>query len=309
MKYVVTGGAGFIGSHLVDRLVREQRAEIVVIDNMARGNTQVAARQKAARAVQFYEADIRDRDTLNELCAGADTIFHLAAQSNVMGAVSDTDYSFTTNVVGTYNVLQVAREQLVRRVVFTSSREVYGEPESLPVAETHPFESKNAYGASKAAGELYCRVFQGNFGVDTAIVRLANVYGTRDSGRVIPLWLGWAHEGRDLVVYGGQQVIDFVYVDQVVEALLRATTADMIGRPVNIGSGTGMPILDLAQRILELSASPAKLDLQPARSVEVARFTADVTRMGEILQLEPPADPLYALPKLVEAWKNATWNE
>ncbi|HEU5086482.1 MAG TPA: NAD-dependent epimerase/dehydratase family protein, partial [Roseiflexaceae bacterium] len=168
---------------------------------------------------------------------------------------------------------------------------------------------KNAYGASKAAGELYCRVFQGNFGVDTAIVRLANVYGTRDTGRVIPLWLGWAHEGRDLVVYGGQQVIDFVYVDQVVEALLRATTADMIGRPVNIGSGKGTPILDLAQRILELSASPAKLDLQPARSVEVARFTADVTRMGEILQLEPPADPLYALPKLVEAWKNATWNE
>ncbi|HEU5090597.1 MAG TPA: hypothetical protein VFT99_24255, partial [Roseiflexaceae bacterium] len=106
-----------------------------------------------------------------------------------------------------------------------------------------------------------------------------------------------------------QQVIDFVYVDQVVEALLRATTADMIGQPVNIGSGKGMPILDLAQRILELSGSPARLDLQPARSVEVARFTADVTRMGEVLQLEPPGDPLYALPKLVQAWKNGTWND
>lgn len=299
MKAVVTGGAGFIGSHLVDRLVRDGWEEIIVIDNMFRGRPEHVAAHREHTTVQFQHVDIRDRAALDPLFANADTVFHLAAQSNVMGAVSDVGYSFSTNVVGTFNVLEAAQHAGVRRVVFTSSREVYGEARSLPVAEDHPLDAKNTYGASKAAGELYCRVFHTTFGLETAVLRLANVYGPRDSGRVIPLWLAAAAEGRDLTVFGGQQVIDFVWVDQVVEALLRAANADIIGTPVNVGSGIGTPIVELAERILALTGTTSKLTVAPARSVEVARFTADVGRMRALLGLEPPADPLFGLPRLV----------
>ena len=299
MKILVTGGAGFIGSHLIDRLVADGWGDILILDNLFRGRLANIAHHREDGRVQFRQADIRDYETVYDAAQGAELIFHLAAQSNVMGAVIDVDYSFTTNVVGTYNVLKAARECGVRRVMFTSSREAYGEARYLPVDEDHPLGSKNTYGASKVAGEMYCRVFSGNFGLETAVLRLSNVYGPRDYGRVIPLWLERANRGENLIVYGGQQVIDFVWVDQVVEALLRASRADIVGQPVNVGSGQGTPILDLAARILDLIPTASRLDLQPARAVEVAKFTARVDRMRELLNLEPPADPLFGLSQLV----------
>lgn len=301
MKIVITGGAGFIGSHLVDRLARDRAGEIVALDNMHRGRAAHLAQHADNPAIHLVEADIRDGDALREVCAGADVIYHLAAQSNVMGAVSDLSYSFATNVAGTVNVLEAARSGGVRRVVFTSSREVYGEVDRLPVPEDTPFNAKNAYGASKAAGELYARVFLNTYGVETAVLRLANVYGPRDRDRVIPLWLEAAAQGRDMIVYGGQQLIDFVHVDQVVEALLRAATADIIGQPINIGSGQGTPLLELAERVMALPGATSRLDLRPARSVEVARFTAAIGLMRARLGIEPPADPLFALGDLWES--------
>lgn len=298
MKIVVTGGAGFIGSHLIDWLVQERWGEIVVIDNLYRGDLARIAAHCENKSIRFVQTDIRDGAALREQLAGAELVFHLAAQSNVMGAVQDADYAFTTNVVGTYNVLQAAHVCGVRRVIFASSREVYGEAAELPVAEDHPMNAKNAYGASKAAGELYARVFQTTYGLQTAVLRLANVYGQRDHNRVIPLWLEAAAAGHDLTVYGGQQVIDFIPVDLVVAALARAAGGEMLSGPINIGSGIGTPLLELAQRIMALEGVASRLDLQPARSVEVARFTADVTRMRRELGLEPPADPLLALEAL-----------
>jgi len=298
MKIVITGGAGFIGSHLVDRLVRDSAGEILVIDNMHRGRHAHLAQHADNPALQVIEADIRDADAMRELCASADVIYHLAAQSNVMGAVSDLSYSFSTNVAGTVNVLEAARAGGVRRVVFTSSREVYGEVDRLPVPEDAPFNSKNAYGASKAAGELYVRVFLNTYGVETAVLRLANVYGSHDRDRVIPLWLDAANSGEHMIVYGGQQLIDFVHVDQVVEALVRASTAAIIGQPINVGSGQGTPLLQLAERVLALPGARSQLDLRPARSVEVARYTAEIGLMRAQLGLEPPADPLFGLESL-----------
>lgn len=303
MKVIVTGGAGFIGSHLVDRLVRDAVGEIVVIDNLARGRREHMEAHASNPAVQFVEGDIRDPEILETTFDSATHVYHLAAQSNVMGAVTDIGYSFTSNVVGTFNVLSAAQAAGVQRVVFTSSREVYGEAETLPVSEDHPLNAKNAYGASKAAGELYARVFHTTYRLETAVLRLANVYGTRDRDRVIPLWLEATAAGRDLVVYGGEQVIDFVWVQQVVEALVRAAEADIVGRPINIGSGRGTPILELAERTLADSDGHSRLDLQPARSIEVARFTADVSRMQKELGLAPPEDPLFGLPGLRDSYR------
>ena len=301
MKIIVTGGAGFIGSHLIDRLVREQAGEVIAIDTFARGRHEFLVAHANNPALTLIHGDVRDAVLLEQVFAGADTVYHLAAQSNVMGAVSDIEYSFTTNVVGTYQVLVAAQAAGVRRMVFASSREVYGEVEALPVEEAQPLAAKNAYGASKAAGELYCRVFRETYGLPVSIVRLANVYGTRDCGRVIPLWLDAVAEKRNLTVFGGKQLIDFVWVDQVVDAFLRMAEINH-PEPINIGSGRGTPILELAERIITLSGAKSQLDLQPARSVEVARFEADITRMQSILGLTPPEDPLFGLPHLWESW-------
>jgi UDP-glucose 4-epimerase len=304
VKTVVTGGAGFIGSHLVDRLAGDETwGDILVVDNLRRGKRSNLEQHGGNPRILFSEADIRDPEALRQSLGEADTVFHLAAQSNVMGAVVDVDYSFGSNVVGTFNLLKAAKEYGVRRLVFSSSREVYGEARYLPVDEEHPLGSKNTYGASKVAGEMYCQVFHSLFGVETQVLRFSNVYGPRDFDRVIPIWLGRALGGEDLVVYGGSQVIDFVWIDQVVSALVAAARLPAVVPPVNVGSGRGTPILDLAERIISLVGAGSKLDRQPARAAEVARFVARVDRMGSVLGLEPPEDPLFALTSLVESYR------
>jgi len=295
MSALVTGGAGFIGSHLVRALLAAGEP-VTVLDNMRRGNP-----GRLPREVRLVEGDIRDMATVVTAIEGCDVVYHLAAQSNVLGAVSDLDYSFTTNVVGTYTLLAAAaRAGSVGRVVFTSSREVYGEPASLPVDEEAPLLPKNAYGASKLAGELYCSVFSQNHGLDVSVLRLANVYGPGDSDRVIPLWLERARTGEDLLLYGGEQVLDLVPVALVVEALRRAARTPLGDRPVNVGSGQGTTLRALAGRIQALPGVRSGLTLLPARQIEVTRFVAKVARMGELLGLTAPIDPLEGLLAL---WK------
>ncbi len=298
-RVVVTGGAGFVGSHLVDRLLADSRAEIVVLDNLTRGRPANLAHHQANPRLQFHEGDIRDVAVVAETVRGADVVYHLAAQATVMGAVQDLDYSFSTNVVGTFNVLRESAAAGVRRVVFTSSREVYGEPIELPVDEGQPLLAINFYGASKVVGEAYCRAFRRASGLDSVILRLSNAYGPRDYGRVIPLWIEQALHGQDLELYGGKQVLDFVWVDQVVDALLAAAASDVVLPPINVGSGTGTKLMDLARRIRLLSGSRAQIRIAPSRAVEVVQYVARVDRMRQLLGIDPPSDPLLHLEKLV----------
>jgi UDP-glucose 4-epimerase len=293
MRVLVTGGAGFIGSHLVDALV-DRGDDVVVLDNFKRGRYEHIERQMDIGTLRLITGDIRDEHAVAEAMQGVELLYHLAAQSNVMGAVQDMDYSFSTNVVGTYNALKAASAAGVRRVVFSSSREVYGDPAKIPVREDAPLVAKNPYGASKLAGEAYCRVWQTATGLDCIVLRFANVYGPRDRDRVIPHWLTRARDGEDLEVYGGRQVIDFVWVGQAVGALLAAATCVNDG-PVNVGSGVGTPIIDLGKRILALTNARSELRVMPAREIEVVRFVADVARMRSVLGIEPAADPLHQL--------------
>jgi len=298
-KVVVTGGAGFIGSHLVDRLLADTRAEVVVLDNLHRGRLTNLAQHSDSPRLRIVQGDIRNPDVVAETLSEADVVYHLAAQSTVMGAVDDLDYSFSTNVVGTFNVLRAASREAVRRVVFASSREVYGEPIELPVDEGQPLLAINFYGASKVMGEAYCRAFRRAFGLNTVILRLANAYGPRDFGRVIPLWVGQATAGQDLTVYGGKQVLDFIWVGQIVEALMRTSELEGPTPPINIGSGTGTRIVDLARRIRLMAGSHSQIQLVPARAVEVVQYVARVDRMRQLLRLEPTSDPLANLSDLV----------
>lgn len=297
MRALVTGGAGFIGSHLVDALVA-RGDEVIVIDNLHRpGVGHLRSRLDAGDHVTLLTGDIRDYPALLEAMAGAEVVYHLAAQSNVVGAVEDIDYSFTTNVQGTLNVLEAARARGVRRVVYASSREVYGEQERVPVPESAPLLAKNFYGASKVSGEAYCRAYE-RMGLDVTVLRLVNLYGPGDAGRVTPRWLDNARSGADLELFGGDQVLDFLPVGRAVEAIVAAAERSPNG-PVNVGSGKGVTLFELAERILRLTGSRSTIERRPAREFEVVRFVADVGRMRDVLGLQPPDDPLEALPEIV----------
>jgi len=298
MKLVVTGGAGFIGAHLVNRLLAAGH-DVVALDNFVRPSP--LARQLSSAGAHVIEGDVRDIHTVRMAMQGARRVYHLAAQSNVMDAEAERAYTMTTNVIGTRNVLQAAREVAIERVVFTSSREIYGEAQALPVAEDTSGAPKNIYGKSKAEGERLCRHFSRRYGLDVSVVRLANVYGPGDTGRVIPLWIDRVAHDLELILFGGEQLIDFIAVDCVTQALWAAGDRALHGQPVNIGSGVGSSLHDLARRIQSLSERRVNLRILPARSAEVARFVAEVTRMRTLLGVEPPADPLEALGALVNS--------
>ena len=294
-RVLVTGGAGFIGHHLVLRLALHNA--VTVVDNLHRGD--VANLDPCLPGIAFHRQDIRDRAALDRAMRGCEIVFHLAAQSSVMGAIQDAEYSCSTNVLGTFHVLQAARQAGVRRLVFTSSREVYGEPEAVPVPETARLQPKNPYGASKAAGEMYCRVLAQD-GFEVVVLRLANVYGPRDADRVIPLFVDRALRGLPLFLYDGSQILDFVSVDIVVDALMRAGFGEFSPEPLNIGSGKGITIAALAQRIIDLSNSRSVLTIEPRREAEVSRFVADTTRARARLGLPVAEDPLFGLEELVK---------
>src|SRR5260370_15389777 len=201
------------------------------MDILYRGN--LANLDSCMENIVFHRQDIRDRSALDEAMRGCEVVFHLAAQSSVMGAIHDAEYSCATNVLGTFHVLQAARQAGVKRVVFASSREVYGEPANVPVPETAPLQPKNPYGASKAAGEMYWRVFEQN-GPDIVVLRLANVYGPRDTDRVIPLFVDRALRGLPLFLYDGTQILDFVWIDFVVAPLTQAGFGGVCPEPLHI---------------------------------------------------------------------------
>lgn len=298
MRILVTGGAGFIGGHLVNRLASMGAGAIRVVDNLHRGYS----RHSLPSAVEFLNMDIRDSSAVADAMRGSEIVFHLAAQSNVMGAVADADYSFSTNVVGTYNVLKAAAEAGVKRLIFPSSREVYGDPREIPVPETAPLRAKNAYGASKIAGEVYCRL-AAQQGLETAVLRLANVYGSGDRDRVIPLFAAAAGAGLPITVFGRQKILDFVWIDAVVDAFIKSAFGSYIRGPMNIGSGVGTTILDLARRTVDLrrpvSGLASEIRVVEEREQEVGRFVADISRAKRLLKIPEPDDPLWALSRAI----------
>jgi UDP-glucose 4-epimerase len=295
VKTLVTGGAGFVGSHLVEALL-QRGDEVVVVDNLRRPRPGQVEAWAGRPGLTLLTADIRDYDAVLAATEGAEAVYHLAAQATVVGALEDMDYSFSTNVLGTFNVLKAAAACGVRRLVFTSSREVYGEQEAVPVREDAALLAKNPYGASKVSGEAYCLAYR-KMGLDVAVLRLVNLYGRGDSGRVIPRWLENARSGDDLQLFGGDQVLDFLSVGRAVQAILAAAVHPTNG-PVNVGSGRGVNLVQLAHRIIDLTCSYSIIERLPARDVEVVRYVADVARMRDVLGIEPPDDPLEDLAEM-----------
>lgn len=293
MKILITGGAGYIGSRLGGRLAAAGH-EVTALDNERRG-----VRAAVPASVRFVAGDVCDEALLVRETAGVELIYHLAAESAVMSAAADPEYCFAANVTGTFRVLRAAEKNAVRRVAFSSSREVYGDQAALPVAETTLPAPRNVYGASKAAAEMCCAAFL-NGGMEVSIVRLSNVYGPGDQGRVIPKFLESALRGVPLTLFGTEQVMDFVWIDTVLDALERLGTGAYVAGPLNIGSGKGTTILELARRVMEAAGSTLPLDIAEKRDTEVMKFVADTRAAEAALGLTIPEDPLWGLPQVVE---------
>jgi UDP-glucose 4-epimerase len=301
-RVLVTGAAGFIGSHLCEALLGRGVRDLIAFDNFSRGRIENLG--KCRSHITLIEGDVRDRVTLERLTGDCDLVYHLAAQSSVMTSEDNREASISSNVTGTYNVLAAAEKARVGRVVFTSSREVYGDPDMLPVPESAPLAPKNMYGATKVAGEAMCGAFR-HGGLNIQILRLSNVYGPRDRDRVIPLFIDNALNGRVLTLYGGEQVLDFVWVGVVVDALLKVGFGDVTQETLNVGGGIGTPIKRLADRVLSITSSCSPMNTLPSRSPEVTRFVADIRRARRVLKMKFPEDPLCHLADVVRSMQDS----
>jgi UDP-glucose 4-epimerase len=286
MRALVTGGAGFIGSNLVDALLG-QGDEVTVVDDLSTGRRANLDGALAAGAT-LVEADIREGAVLTALVSERqpEAIFHLAAQIDVRKSVADPAFDASINVGGTSNVLEAARAAGVRRVVFSSTGgAIYGEGEGqqLPLAEDAPIAPLSPYGQSKYAGEGYLALYERLYGLSTMALRLGNVYGPRQDplgeAGVIAIFCGRLQAGKRPTVYGdGRQTRDYIYVGDVVAAALAAAESDATG-PVNVGTGIETDVLELAERLGDLGgADNFAPELAPPRPGEVQRVSIDPGR-------------------------------
>jgi UDP-glucose 4-epimerase len=309
MRSLVTGGAGFIGSNLVDALVG-RGDEVTVLDDLSTGRSEnlEGALSNGARLV---EQDIRDRDAVAEAVAGArpDVIFHLAAQIDVRKSVADPAFDASINVGGTANLLEAARETDVRRFVFTSTGgAIYGEGQGqeLPLGEDAPLAPLSPYGQSKLAAEGYLALYERLYGRSGVSLRLGNVYGPRQDPRgeagVVAIFCGLLTEGERPTVYGtGTQTRDYVYVGDVVDALVAALEHPEAAGEYNVGTGRASSVLDIVAALAPYATAPFEPRFAQARSGEIEHSCLDVARARADLGFAARVDLADGLRRTV-AW-------
>jgi UDP-N-acetylglucosamine/UDP-N-acetyl-alpha-D-glucosaminouronate 4-epimerase len=310
VRYLVTGGAGFIGSHLVERLVRDG-AEVTVVDDLSTG------RRENLRAVRDRIRFIRGNVARLEVCRramqGVDYVLHHAAVTSVPRSTRNPVAAHHANVTATLNVLLAARDAKVRRVVFAGSTAAYGDAAELPTHEQLLPCPLSAYAASKLAGEAYCQAFWRTHGLETVVLRYFNIFGPRQNlesqyGAVVPLFIAAALRGVPPVIFGdGGQTRDFTFVTNVVEANLLAchAPAEQVGGGVfNIGYGAATSVLDLWQRIADLVDVEIKPVHQAARAGDVRHSLASITRAREQLGYAPSVDLEEGLRRTVAYYRD-----
>jgi UDP-glucose 4-epimerase len=286
----VTGGCGFIGSHIVDAFVRKGW-EVGIFDNLSTG---AESNLKAGERVRFHKGDIRDFDSVKKAMSGYKVVSHQAALVSVTRSVEDPLVSSAVNVGGTLNVLTAARDTGVERVIYASSSSVYGETETLPKTETMQTKPASPYAVSKLAGENYCRTFASVYGLRTVSLRYFNVYGPRQregpySG-VIPAFVGSALRGKPPVVNGdGSQTRDFTYVQDVVQANVLCIEKDVKpGEVFNVGSASRISILELARIVARLGGNPGmEPEFGPEREGDVKHSYADIGKISAAVGYKP----------------------
>ncbi len=292
-RMVVTGGAGFIGSHVVDRLAEEGH-EVVVIDDFSVGREENLRQHAHSRNVFVERADVRDLRAMSRLLRGADTVFHLAVQC-LRVSLYDPLFVHEVNATGTLTTCMAAREANVGRFVYVSSSEVYGSAISAPMKEGHPLRPTTPYAASKLAGEMYALSFAKTHGLPVIIVRPFNAYGPREhhegsSGEVIPRFVIRALcDVRPTIFGDGEQTRDFTWVSDTALGIVRAAECDeLLGRPINIACGEEVSIKRVAEIILRtVGRVGLGIAQAPARPGDVRRHFADIQLARGLLHFSP----------------------
>jgi len=295
-RYLVTGGAGFIGSHLAEWLLREGH-EVVVLDDLSTGrieNVEFLKRSAVPGRLTWIEGDIRSAETCRAACQGVECVFHQAALASVPRSIANPVDTTSVNVVGTVTLMNAARDRNVRRLVQASSSSVYGDTPTLPKHEEMPLAPLSPYAASKAACEDYAKVFAHAMGLETVSLRYFNVFGPRQDpnsqyAAVIPRFITALIQRERPTVYGdGHQSRDFTYIDNVVQANWAASQRGPgRGEAVNIACGERYSLLDLLALLGECLGVTADPQFQPARAGDVKHSQASIDRSRTLWGFEP----------------------
>lgn len=300
MQVLVTGGAGFIGSHLVRRLVAEG-FHVTVLDNLSSGH--LGNLNCVLSRVKFVEGDVRDPGVVKEAASGAEAVVHLAALIDVAESIEKPRLYLDVNVLGTLNILEAAKKAKV--FVFASSAAVYGEPLSLPIEESHPLTPLSPYGATKAAGEALVHAHARVYGFRPVILRIFNVYGPKQSKAYAGVVLEFVKrvlKGEPPIIYGdGSQTRDFIYIDDVVECFVTAIRRQHVSGVFNVGSGKAVSIKELAGRVAEVLGKPNLEPVYaPARPGDIKHSVASINKLKECLGYTPRVSLELGLKKLSE---------
>ena len=291
MEYLVTGGAGFIGSHLVERLI-ELGAAVRVLDNFSTGKRENLAPFRDA--IDLIEGDIADPEICARACRGVGVVLHQAALPSVPKSIADPVSSHRTNVEGTFNLLMAARDAGVRRFIYAASSSAYGETPTLPKVESMPAQPLSPYAVHKLTGEYYCSVFAGCFGVQTLSLRYFNVFGPRQDpasqyAAAIPAFVTAILRDKPPTIYGdGEQTRDFTYIENVIRAnLLAAKAPETRGEVINVACGEHVTVNEIIKEINTLLGKDVKPEYVAPRPGDIKHSWADITLASKVIGFEP----------------------
>ena len=307
IQYLVTGGAGFIGSHITRRLVAEG-ARVRVVDNLSTG--QLVRLDDVRDSIEFFEGDLSDDRLSDKVAENIDCVFHQAAIPSVQRSVRDPVASNRANITATLNVLESCRRAKVRRLVYAASSSAYGDTEVLPKVETMPANPLSPYALQKFVGERYCKLYYDLYGLETVSLRYFNVFGPgqdphSEYSAVIPKFATALMANRPVTIFGdGEQSRDFSYVDNVVEANLLASKAeDAPGKIINIGCGERISLNQLVRLLERILSVNATVQYAEARPGDVRHSLADIKLAGGLLAYKPKIMVQEGLKRTVEAMR------
>ncbi len=306
-RVLVIGGAGFVGSHLVDQLTAEPVEEIIVLDNFVRGTRSNLSRAVGDQRVRVVEGSITDTELLGRLMQGTDYVFHLAALW-LFECVHQPRSALDVNVVGTYNVIEAAQQAGVKKIVYSSSASVYGDALSTPMTEEHPFNNRTMYGATKIAGEQFLRAFNEQNGLDYVGLRYMNIYGPRMDYKgtyvsVIMKVLDRIDQGLPPIIFGdGSQAYDFVHVEDVARANILALKSEATDQFFNVGMGIKTTINELTAMLLELSGSHLQPEYRPQEQMFVTHRVGSTEKAERLLEFRARIPLAEGLRSVIE-WR------
>nr|MDO8100873.1 SDR family NAD(P)-dependent oxidoreductase [Candidatus Njordarchaeota archaeon] len=306
-RILVTGGAGFIGSHLASALVN-RGYEVTILDNLSFGTLKNITLHLSSGQVRFVRCDVRNMQDVKETLDDFDIVFHLAAITSVSYSIENPTTTNEVNGKGTRNLLEASLSSNVKRFINISSSAVYGNPRYLPIDEIHPVNPMSPYAKSKVKGEEYCAEFKEKYGLETLTLRLFNVYGSRQSTNqysgVIAKFIEHIRRGKQPVIYGdGKQTRDFVHVSDVVQALLSSMNSNnAVGETFNIGSGKPITINELCQIVMRKLNAEMKPVHEKPKYVDIKNSCAKIEKARKFLGYNPKINLEEGLEDLVNHW-------